>query len=81
MHIIGSKTSTTLEFLKAVSPQIAVIGVGENNNFGHPNEQTIEKLKENKVKIFRTDQNGEISIVVNKKNKYKPSIKCIKLAK
>lgn len=41
----GSKTSTNEEFLKYVEPQIALIGVGENNKFGHPNQQIIEKLK------------------------------------
>lgn len=42
----GSKTSTSEEFLKYVEPQIALIGVGENNKFGHPNQITIEKLKD-----------------------------------
>ena len=42
----GSKTSTTSEFLKAVNPQYALIGVGKNNKFGHPSEITINKLKE-----------------------------------
>lgn len=41
----GSKTSTSEEFLKYVELQIALIGVGENNKFGHPNQITIEKLK------------------------------------
>ena len=41
----GSKTSTSEEFLKYVEPQIALIGVGENNKFGHPNQITIERLK------------------------------------
>ena len=41
----GSKTSTSEEFLKYVKPEIALIGVGENNKFGHPNQSTIEKLK------------------------------------
>ena len=41
----GSKTSTSEKFLKYVEPQIALIGVGENNKFGHPNQITIEKLK------------------------------------
>lgn len=41
----GSKTSTSEEILKYVEPQIALIGVGENNKFGHPNQITIEKLK------------------------------------
>lgn len=41
----GSKTSTSEEFLKYVEPQIALIGVGKNNKFGHPNQITIERLK------------------------------------
>ena len=41
----GSKTSTSEEFLKYVEPQIALIGVGKNNEFGHPNQITIERLK------------------------------------
>ena len=62
----GSKTSTTEDFLKTISPKIALIGVGKNNTFGHPNEQVIERLKENGVKVYRTDTDGEISIVVNR---------------
>lgn len=62
----GSKTSTTEDFLKTVSPKIALIGVGKNNKFGHPNEQVIERLKANKVKIYRTDEDGETNIVVNR---------------
>ena len=56
----GSKTSTSKEFLKAMSPQIALIGVGENNKFGHPHELTLERLNDIGCKIFRTDENGEI---------------------
>ena len=41
----GSKTSSTQEFLSAVKPQIALIGVGENNKFGHPNDSVIERLE------------------------------------
>ena len=40
----GSKTSSTEEFIKKVNPKIALIGVGENNKFGHPNDETIKKL-------------------------------------
>ena len=65
----GSKTSSTMEFLEAVKPRIALIGVGENNTFGHPNEDVIERIKKSGTKIYRTDQNGEISIIVNNKNK------------
>ena len=40
----GSKTSSTQDFLNAIKPKIALIGVGKNNNFGHPNEGVIERL-------------------------------------
>ena len=41
----GSKTSSTQEFLKAVSPKIALIGVGKNNKFGHPSGEVIKKME------------------------------------
>ena len=40
----GSKTSSTQEFINAVSPKVALIGVGKNNKFGHPNENVIIRL-------------------------------------
>ena len=61
----GSKTSSTIKFLKAVSPKIALIGVGENNKFGHPNSEVIERLKSLGTAIYRTDEMGEISIKTN----------------
>ena len=67
----GSKTSSTSEFIKAIKPQIAVIGVGKNNKFGHPNDGVLQRITDLKCKIFRTDLNGEISIEVNKNSKFK----------
>ena len=67
----GSKTSSTSTFLEVVKPQIAVIGVGKNNKFGHPNDAVLQVLSDLKCKIFRTDLNGEISIEVNKNSKFK----------
>lgn len=40
----GSKTSTIQSFLEAVNPKVALIGVGENNKFGHPNDVVIKRL-------------------------------------
>lgn len=65
----GSKTSTTQDFLDCVNPPIALIGVGENNKFNHPNDEVIERLKNKNTKIYRTDKNGEITIKVNKDGK------------
>ena len=42
----GSKTSSTQEFLEQVKPKIALIGVGRNNTFGHPNSNVVKRLKE-----------------------------------
>jgi len=55
----GSVGSTSAQFLAAVEPQIAVISVGENNNFGHPDEELVVRLEQ--VETYRTDQNGTIS--------------------
>ncbi len=41
----GSKSSSIAEFLNAVKPKIALIGVGEKNTFGHPNREVLERLK------------------------------------
>ena len=62
----GSKTSSSEEFIKEVNPKIALIGVGENNKFGHPNKKVLERLKNINCKIYRTDKMGEIEIKVNK---------------
>ena len=64
----GSSTSTNLEFLNEVSPIIAVISVGENN-YGHPSNKVLNKLKGKNIEIFRTDKNGTIIIGTNG-NKY-----------
>lgn len=67
----GSATSTKEDFLKKVTPKIALIGVGKNNNFGHPSEETINLLKAYGINIYRTDINGEISIIIDNKGKMK----------
>lgn len=45
----GSKTSSIQEFLNLAKPQIALIGVGENNNFGHPNEDVLKRLEDLRI--------------------------------
>ncbi|GAB4414623.1 MAG: DNA internalization-related competence protein ComEC/Rec2 [Thermodesulfovibrionales bacterium] len=56
----GSRTSTTEDFLKAVSPRIAVISVGRYNTYGHPHRDVLERLRG--VRIYRTDRDGAIKI-------------------
>jgi competence protein ComEC len=62
----GSKTSTSEGFLNAVEPRLALIGVGEDNKFGHPNKEIINRLKKRNIKIYRTDEDGEVIIKIDK---------------
>ena len=61
----GSKSSSIEEFLEKVKPKIALIGVGEKNTFGHPNVGVLKRLRKNNSKIYRTDLDGEITIITN----------------
>ena len=56
----GSAEGTTEEFLRAVMPRYAIISVGNYNTYGHPAEETIEKLKYALITTFRTDLQGDI---------------------
>lgn len=56
----GSDTSTCYPFLRAVSPQYAVISVGAGNSYGHPDDGTLSKLRDAGVEVFRTDLQGDI---------------------
>lgn len=60
-----------MRFIRAVSPTIVLIGVGENNKFGHPTKDVIKRLTENKIKIYRTDTDGEIRIKIKKSKNIK----------
>jgi competence protein ComEC len=64
----GSKTSTSQEFVEKVSPEIAVISVGQNNNYGHPSEQTLDVLEKYDITVLRTDLIGDIKILSDGKN-------------
>ena len=56
----GSSTSTSKDFLNKVNPSIGVISVGQDNTYNHPNDDTIKRLNENKVTIYRTDKDGTV---------------------
>lgn len=64
----GSKYSSDMEFLKKVMPAYSVISVGEDNSYGHPGTETINKLKSLNSKILRTDLSGEIEIFSKENN-------------
>lgn len=56
----GSNDSTTYPFLREIMPQYAVISVGEDNSYDHPTDDTLSRLRDADVKVFRTDMQGDI---------------------
>lgn len=58
----GSKYSTGEDFLRKISPKYGILSCGENNRYGHPHQEVIEKLQERKIKIYRTDTQGCITV-------------------
>lgn len=55
----GSKTSSSVEFLAAVAPQFAVISAGENNRYGHPHQEVVDRYESFEIPIFET-KNGMV---------------------
>ncbi len=56
----GSKNSSSDEFLDAVSPDEAIISVGANNSYGHPTDETLQRLAKHDIKVYRKDENGDV---------------------
>lgn len=64
----GSATSNTKEFLEIISPKTIVISCGENNEYGHPHEAAINRMKDVSASIYRTDTGGDISFYSDGEN-------------
>lgn len=60
----GSSGSSSIDFINAVSPELSVISVGENNKYHHPNDKTLLKYDSLDIPIIRTDYDGTISIIM-----------------
>ncbi|HYA64598.1 MAG TPA: DNA internalization-related competence protein ComEC/Rec2 [Candidatus Sulfotelmatobacter sp.] len=61
----GSKNSSMPEFLDIVGPQISVISSGEENPYGHPSPELLERLEQRSSRILRTDQDGAVQILTD----------------
>lgn len=60
----GSDTSTSEEFLDAISPQYALISTEVGNKFDHPIGTTMNKLESRQIKVYRTDENGTVVVTI-----------------
>ena len=56
----GSSSSSSQEFLNAVSPENIIISCGKNNKYGHPHVETLQRFKQSGANIYRTDKQGTI---------------------
>ena len=61
----GSKNSTMPEFLAAVGPQVSIVSSDEENPYGHPSPELLERLKASGSRILRTDFTGEVQILTD----------------
>jgi competence protein ComEC len=59
----GSKTSTTESFLSSVSPQVAIIQVGEKNRYRHPHKSVLSRLDDYGIRYYRNDTDGDIKLI------------------
>lgn len=63
----GSASGLDQEVLERARPKLAVISVGKNNRYGHPRQEILKILRDNDIRILRTDENGEVEIVTDGK--------------
>jgi len=63
----GSKNSTIPEFLAEVQPVAGIISAGEDNPYGHPNPELLERLENAGVRILRTDRDGAVHVMTDGK--------------
>ena len=58
----GSKSSTSEQLLAAAAPDYTFLSVGEHNSYGHPAQETLERLAAAGCRIYRTDLQGNITL-------------------
>jgi competence protein ComEC len=65
----GSRTSSSLPFLNAVTPEVVIISLGAGNTYGHPHQEALDRILAAGVEhLFRTDIDGTITLTVNGSN-------------
>lgn len=61
----GSNSSSTAGFLDAVSPTVAIIPVGLDNQYGHPRDEAVQRLRFRSIRVYRTDLDGTVEVRSN----------------
>ena len=61
----GSRTSTGEKLLETIRAEDAIISVGRNNSYHHPNREVLIRLQNSGCHIYRTDRNGTVEVRVN----------------
>ena len=61
----GSRTSSTVAFVSAAHPSLAIISVGRNSIFGHPNKEVVERWRASEAEVMTTGRRGTISVVTD----------------
>lgn len=64
----GSHSSSSEAFVNAINPTYAVISCGENNDYGHPHAEVLNRLREKNINVFRTDEQGTIIVTSDGNN-------------
>lgn len=60
----GSNTSSTMELLDKINPQIGLISLGRNNMYGHPSNEVLDRYRDVNTRIYRTDESGMVKMVL-----------------
>jgi len=61
----GSKTSSTPEFLDAVSPTLAIVAAGYRNHYGHPHNEVVNRYREKNIELASTIESGSVLLKIN----------------
>ena len=64
----GSNTSSTEDFIKAVSPKYGILSCGEDNPYGHPRKKTLKTIEKHNIEVYRTDKQGQITAISDGEN-------------
>jgi beta-lactamase superfamily II metal-dependent hydrolase len=68
----GSKYATSDAWLASVTPSIVAISVGNNNSYGHPTQEVLERVASGGAKIYRTDEDGRLVFTSDGRTIYAP---------